>query len=140
MLISKLLLGPLKAHANESSAIYKLGLISQAEAKYRSAYPATGYACSLSSLGGLDESGSPSAEKAQLLPSNLAGGEGAGYTFEIVSCTKGTQNIADPYISYEITAVPREIGSTGERGFCADVQGTITVDPSGGTNCTQPLK
>ena len=131
--------------ADEFSAVNSIRLISQAETKYRSTYPSTGYACSLSNLGGSAVEARPwqqqvAGARAQLLPTDLATGQKAGYTFEIINCTTGTQNIDDPYTSYEITAVPLEVGRTGKRGFCADVHGVITFDPSGGNNCIQPLE
>jgi len=39
-----------------------------------------------------------------------------------------------------IVAVPVTAGKTGKNGFCLDETGMITVDPTGGTNCTQPYR
>ncbi len=62
----------LRVTANETSAKQSLRAIQMAEMEYVTNYPANGYACSLSALGGNASSGSPSATAAQLLQSDLA--------------------------------------------------------------------
>ncbi|HZY62671.1 MAG TPA: type II secretion system protein [Edaphobacter sp.] len=130
----------LKKHANELSAIQSVRTIGQAELQYNSAYPANGFSCSLATLGGDPKSGSPTAQSAQLVAPDLATGHKAGYTFAITNCQKVTVNNQDMYTSYEITAVPDSVGKTGDRGFCSDENNAIRYDPSGGTNCTQPIQ
>jgi type IV pilus assembly protein PilA len=103
-------------------------------------YPANGFACSLSQLGGDPKSGAPSAQAAQLIDVGLATGNKAGYTFAITNCNKVTVNNQDMYTSYEVTAVPTSVGKSGDRGFCSDENNRITFDPAGGTNCTQPIQ
>lgn len=130
----------LKSEANETSAIQSLHAIYEAETQYQTTYPANGYSCSLSALGGDASAGPPSPEAAQLLQPDLASGEKSGYTFRIVNCTKETVNNQDMYTSYEAIAVPQAVGKTGHRGFCIDMTGEIKSDPTGGTNCTQRLQ
>ena len=130
----------LKSEANETSAINSLHTIYEAETQYTTLYPANGYACSLSALGGNASAGAPSPDAAQLLQPDLASGEKSGYTFRIVNCTKKTVNNQDMFTSYEAVAVPQEVGKTGHRGFCIDMTGEIKSDPAGGTNCTQRLQ
>lgn len=130
----------LRKQANETSAIQSVRTIGQAELQYNSAYPANGFACSLSTLGGQPNAGAPTAQAAQLIPPDLTTGQKAGYTFAITNCTKVTVNNQDMYTSFEITAVPQSIGKTGDRGFCSDENNTIRYDPAGGTNCTQPIQ
>lgn len=130
----------LKSQANETSAIQSLHAIYEAETQYDSNYPANGYACSLTALGGDASAGAPSPQAAQLLQPDLASGEKSGYTFRIVNCTKQTVNNQDNFTSYEAVAVPQAIGKTGHRGFCIDLTGEIKSDPAGGTNCTQRLQ
>lgn len=130
----------LKSEANETSAIQSLQAIHEAEMQYNSMYPANGYACVLSELGGSTTSGPPTATSAQLLPADLATGQKSGYTFNITNCTKTTVNNQDMYTSFEVTAVPQAVGKTGHNGFCLDMSGEITKDPTGGTNCTVPLR
>lgn len=130
----------LKSSANETSAIQSLHAIYESEVQYQTTYPANGYACSLTALGGDASAGPPSPQAAQLLQPDLASGQKSGYTFSIVNCTKTTINNQDMYTSYEAVAVPQAVGKTGHRGFCIDLTGEIKSDPAGGTNCTQRLQ
>lgn len=130
----------LKKQANETSAIQSVRTIGQAELQYNSAYPANGFSCSLTTLGGDPKSGAPTPEAAQLVAPDLATGHKAGYSFAITNCQKVTVNNKDMYTSYEITAIPDAVGKTGDRGFCSDENNSIRYDPAGGTNCTQPIQ
>jgi type IV pilus assembly protein PilA len=130
----------MKSQANETSAKASLRAIYQAQISYQTNFPSNGFACSLSALGGAASSGPPTAQSAQLLDPTLAVGQKSGYTFNIVNCTKVTVNNQDMYTGYEATGVPQAVGKTGHSGFCIDQQGTITRDPTGGTNCTQPIE
>jgi type IV pilus assembly protein PilA len=129
----------MKNRASETSAIRSIRIIQQAETLYESTYPANGFACSLGALGGDPSAGASSPAAAQLLPGDLASGVRSGYIFTIGNCAKVTANGTDRYTGYTVTAVPRIVGRTGERGFCGDQFGDIKFDPAGGVNCTQPL-
>jgi type IV pilus assembly protein PilA len=126
--------------ANQTSAIQSVRAIGQAETQFASAYPANGFSCSLTALGGVPGSGAPSATAAQVLDPGLAGGSKSGYLFAITNCTKVTVNNQDMFTGYEVTAVPASVGKSGDRGFCMDENQIIKFDPAGGTNCTQPLQ
>jgi type IV pilus assembly protein PilA len=130
----------LTKQAHETSAIQSVRTIVQAELQYNSMYPANGFACSISQLGGDPKSGAPSAQAAQLIDVGLATGNKAGYTFAITNCNKVTVYNQDMYTSYQVTAVPTSVGKSGDRGFCSDENNRITFDPAGGTNCTQPIQ
>lgn len=130
----------LKKTGNQTSAINSVRTIGQAELQYNSAYPANGFACSLAAMGGDPKSGAPTPQAAQLLTPDLAGGHKAGYTFAITNCQKVTINNQDMITSFEITAVPDAVGKTGDLGFCSDENNAIRQDPTGGTNCTQPIQ
>jgi type IV pilus assembly protein PilA len=130
----------LKAQANETSAIQSLRAIQMAETQYTTEYPANGFACSLTALGGQAASGAPSAQGAQLLQNDLSNGTKSGYQFAVTNCTKTTVNNQDNYTSYEATATPLQVGKTGHNGYCLDMSGTILKDPTGGTNCTVPIQ
>jgi type IV pilus assembly protein PilA len=130
----------LKATANETSAIQSLRAIHEAEIQYDTSYPTNGFACSLAALGGSTSAGAPTAQAAQLLQSDLTTGQKAGYTFNIVNCTKTTVNNQDMITSWEATAVPQAPGKTGNNGYCLDMSGEIRKDPAGGTNCTVPIQ
>src|ERR1700759_1680818 len=82
----------MKAQADETSAIQSLRAIYQAQIQYQTNFPANGFACSLSALGGSPTAGPPSATAAQVLSGDLATGQKAGYTFSIVNCSKVTVN------------------------------------------------
>jgi len=132
-----------RKQGNETSAMASLRAINNAELQYSTAYPTNQFTCSLSALGGQGAAGSaPSAQSAGLIPNDLATGQKAGYTFTITNCTKVTINNTDMYTGYEVTAVPQSLGKagTGNRGFCTDQSGEIKADPTGGTNCTQPIQ
>lgn len=141
MLMAIPTIGVMKKHANEVSAINSLRAITQAEIQYESTYPANGYACTLSALGGEPGSGPPTPTSAQLIGADLASGYKSGYLFNITNCQKVTINGTDKITAYTITAVPQAVGKTGDRGFCTDqFGGAAKYDPVGGTNCTQLLQ
>jgi type IV pilus assembly protein PilA len=130
----------LRKQSQELSAVQSLRAIGQAELQYNSQYPANGFSCSLATLGGDPKTGAPTPQAAQLIAPDLASGQKAGYTFALANCSKVTVNNQDMYTSYEVTAVPQAVGKTGDNGYCADENNTIRKDPSGGTNCTQPIQ
>ncbi len=133
--------GSIKKHANETSALNSIRVIATSETMYMTSYPARGFACSLTALGGNHATGDPTPDAAQLLQPDLASGYKAGYLFKISTCTKsGTGGIA-PAKNYIVTAVPLAVGKTGNRGFCYDQEdGVVRYDPTGGTQCSQMLQ
>jgi type IV pilus assembly protein PilA len=133
-------LGSVKKHANEAAAIQSLRTIQQAELLYSVTYPSHGYACSLRALGGDSSAGPASADAAQLLPADLASGFKSGYIFTISKCTRVSLNGTDRVTGFTVTAVPQTVGKTGHRGFCGDESDVIKYDPTGGTQCVQPLE
>ncbi len=141
MLMAIPTIGVMKKHANETSAINSLRALTQAEIQYESTYPANGYACALTSLGGDPGSGPPTPTSSQLIGADLASGYKSGYVFNITNCQKVTINGTDKITAYTITAIPQAVGKTGDRGFCTDqFGGAPKYDPAGGTNCTQLLQ
>ncbi|KAA6459031.1 prepilin-type N-terminal cleavage/methylation domain-containing protein [Acidobacteria bacterium AB60] len=139
MLIAIPTMGNMKRYANETSAIASIKAINMAQSQYESTYPANGYACSLTALGGDPKSGAPSPTNAQVLQTDLATGIKSGYSFAIGNCTKVNNNGTDRITGYSVTATPLTVGQTGNRTFCSDQFGAIKYDPTGGTNCTQNL-
>jgi len=129
----------MRSQANETAAMEEMRTLNSAEIQYETDYPANGFSCSLSNLGGDPKSGAPSAQAAQLIPADLASGYKSGYLFAITNCTKVNVNNKDVYTSFEVTAVPQAVGKTGHRGFCMDQTGEVKADPAGGTNCSQPI-
>ena len=126
--------------AHQTSAINSLRTLNEMEGEYNSNYPAHGFACSLEALGGKPDSGIPTWEASQLIPSDLASGYKAGYHFTISNCSKVTVNNVDQYNSYAITAVPISLGHSGDIGYCTDENALIHYDPKGGSNCTELLQ
>jgi type IV pilus assembly protein PilA len=130
----------MKNQANGIAAIKSIQTIDLAEMQYSETYPSHGFACSLRTLGGDPSAGPPSADAAQLLPADLASGIKSGYIFTINTCAKVSLHGGDRVTGYTVTAVPVTPGKTGHRGFCGDESRAIKYDPTGGTNCTQPLE
>lgn len=129
----------LKKNANQGSALQSIRAITSAELSYNGSYQS--FACPLSTLGGDPKAGSPSSQAAQLLDPTLAAtGHKAGYVFTVTCGSKTTINNEDKYNSFELTAVPETVGKTGDYGYCSDENNTIRYDPTGGTNCTQPVQ
>lgn len=125
-----------KKNANESAATMTMRTIQSAEASYVATYPAEGYACQLSLLGGNPGSGAPTAQAAQLIePALAASGYKNGYIFTITCGARTTINNQDVSLSYKLTAVPKEVGKTGDDGYCSDEKNFIRFDPAGGTHC-----
>lgn len=124
--------------ANETSAVASLHDLASEEASYNSDFPKNGYSCSLAAMGG-KPGATPTPEAAGLIAEDLASGVKSGYSFAITNCGKVTVNNQDQITSYTITAVPLQVGKTGDRGFCTDGN-EIRYDPKGGTNCTELLQ
>ena len=109
---------------NETAARADLRNITSAELSYATSFPEKGFTCNFSDLTGGASS---------FLDKGLAGGAQAGYTFTFSGCT--TKGGAVNY--YQLVAQPQVVGKTGRASFCTDVNGSITSDPTGGTNCLQ---
>ncbi len=58
----------------------------------------------------------------------------AGYQFSIGS------TIGTPISGYIAVGTPVILGQTGRRGFCSDQAARVTVDPNGGSSCSEPLQ
>ena len=116
--------------ANEASAVASLRTLNSVEIAYSTAYPTTGFACSLSALGPPSGSTAASSAAAGLIDSALASGAKAGYTFSVTCVGSGT-----PTVNYQTTAVPTTPGITGQRYFCSDVSGVIKWDTTSAANC-----
>ena len=107
---------------NETAARADLKNITAAELSYSTSYPEKGFTCNFSDL----TSGTSS-----FLDKSLAGGTQAGYTFTFSGCS--SKNGSVNY--YQLVAQPQVVGKTGRASFCTDINGSITSDPTGGTNC-----
>jgi type II secretory pathway pseudopilin PulG len=110
--------------ANESSAIAAIRAIQTAEMSYSGSHSGSGYACSLSDLGG-----------DQLIDSGLASGQKNGYLFEISGCAPGTDGAANQM--YQVMVRPITPNTTGVRSFCSDESAVIRIDPGGTGTCAE---
>ncbi len=124
--------------SSERAAVRSIETISQVQLIYNSSYPDHGFACSMSVLGGTSNAGQATAQAAQLLPPDLISGKKGGYSFKISECKQVTVAEKPMVISFRVFAVPDN--PRKGRGFCTNEYMKITVDPNGGTNCTEPLQ
>jgi type IV pilus assembly protein PilA len=124
--------------ANESSAVNSLRQINTAEFAYNSAYPLTGYAASLASLGPTSATTCvPATTSACLLDwvlaSAIPGTAGkSGYVFlatGLVPLANGANS------SFVAGTSPVNYNLSGVRNFCATEDGVIRFDP-GSTGST----
>jgi prepilin-type N-terminal cleavage/methylation domain-containing protein len=126
--------------ANESSAVASIRTITTGEVTYQTAYPTVGYAPALVNLGGaLGVACVPSSTTACLIDAVLANNGNpaasgkSGYSF-----TTGTGTVVGGVNSgYTVVAVPLSINQTGIRGFCAEEDAVVRVDPAGACSNTE---
>jgi len=123
--------------ANEASAISSIRAINTAQVTYAVTYPDVGYATNLARLGA-PTSGSVSSANAGLLDWVLGCPTQpcvkSGYAFSIKNAS------GNPVSTYTAIGTPTAVGQTGFRGFCSDKLNPVLSDPTGGSNCTQPLQ
>lgn len=109
---------------NETAARADLKNITAAELSYSTSNPDKGFTCNFADL-----TSGPSA----YLDKGLANGTQAGYVFTFSGCT----NKGGAVNYYQVVAQPQVVGKTGRASFCTDINGSVTTDPTGGTNCLQ---
>jgi len=114
---------PAQPAGNDAMVTGAMRSILTAEVTYASAYPAVGFACTLSNLDGFG-GGEPNEHQAMLISSGLASGKKHGFVFSISDCG-GT-----PARSFHLTAVPNG-SSYGRKAFCADQTGVIRSSEDG---------
>jgi prepilin-type N-terminal cleavage/methylation domain-containing protein len=124
--------------ANEASAVSSLRTINTGEITYASTYPTVGFAPALTNLGG-NSPCTPSSTTACIIDSvlsnngNPAGSGKSGYKF-----TTGAGTVASGLnIGYTVLAVPLTANRTGIRGFCAEEDAVVRVDPAGACSNTE---
>jgi len=111
--------------ANESSAVGSLRTIITTNTQYYSTY-GTGYAAALANLGGATPCVAAAAN-ACLIDPVLTGGAKSGYTFVAVPNTA----VNGINTKFEANATPQNVGTTGQRAFCADQTGVIRYNLTG---------
>ena len=116
--------------AHETSAIASIRAINEAEMIYASSHPDLGFTPDLAMLGGTTQTGGEGT-----IDNNLASGRKSGYTF---TYTPG-EKVNGAIRSYTITAVPDQVGSTGQRRFYSDEAGEIHNNSAGPADATSPV-
>jgi hypothetical protein len=110
--------------ANESAAVGGLHTLNTAEITYAASFPAHGFTCALSDLGGMGGGSGVTEHQAMLIDPRLAGGKKNGYLFALSGCD-GT-----PASRYSVTAVPAD-PTSGTRAFCSDESAVIRSSADG---------
>jgi len=114
--------------AHEASAIASIKAINAGQMIYSSSHPGQGFAPDFAILGGTTESGGEQAN-------NPASRSMSGYTF---TYTPG-EKVNGAIRSYTVTAVPDQVGSTGQRRFFSDESGEIHYNAFGPADATSPV-
>jgi len=114
---------------NEMSAIKSLQTIFTAELMYQNSHPSEGFSPDLASLGSTGQGGGD-----QSIDQNLASGRRSGYTF---TYTPG-EKVNNAIRTFTVTAVPDQVGTTGQRRFFIDEGGIVHYNSSGPADPTSP--
>jgi len=126
--------------ANEASAVGSVRTINTAAISYNSTY-GNGFPDNLLEIGGA-AGAAATCDHAGLIDSVLGGVTGtnvkSGYSFTMQPGTVAVTNkptscaAAGWSDGYGVTAVPTNVGNSGQRSFCSDASGVIRYDPAGG--------
>jgi len=134
---------------NETAAIGSLRAVNSAQASYSSAAGQGGYATTLTILGTACVGGTNGFISPDLNPATpgvtvVAGAiSKSGYLTTMAGAGAAGPNDCNGVATqtdYLGTAVPANIGSTGQRGFRTTGAGTIFFDPAGGAAGTTPIQ
>jgi type IV pilus assembly protein PilA len=140
--------------ANEATAVESLHIINTTNVTYASTF-SNGYAPSLAALGGPVGTTQASCDHALLIDPGLASGQKNGYVFTYAPLppANGSAPALSPEAArngctvpgspagYSVRADPVERGTTGQRSFYTDQDGTIRFEDSGAaTGDSQPLE
>jgi type IV pilus assembly protein PilA len=110
--------------AHEASAIASIKAVNEAEMMFQSSHPDTGFTPDLAAVGNMLQGGT-----------DLASGRKSGYTF---TYTPG-EKVNGAIRSYTITAVPDQVGTTGERRFFSDESGEVHYNAGGPADTSSPV-
>ena len=114
---------------NESAAVAAVRTVNTAEVSYAASFPAHGFTCVLSDLGGMGSGGGPTEHQAMMIDPRLASGKKNGYVFTLIGCDK------TPATRYSIIAEPSN-PAAGTRAFCSDESAVIRFSTDGkGSSC-----
>ncbi|MFZ0313732.1 MAG: prepilin-type N-terminal cleavage/methylation domain-containing protein [Candidatus Korobacteraceae bacterium] len=116
--------------AHEASAIASIQAINEAEMIYASSHPDVGFTPDLAMLGGTAQSGGQ-----ETIDNPLASGRKSGYSF---TYTPG-EKVNGAIRSYTITAVPDQVGTTGQRRFFSDESGDVHYSAEAVADVSSPV-
>lgn len=124
--------------ANESSAAASVRTLATAQLSYQGAFPNTGYATAIASLGPgggtACPAGGPAVGAACIIDNVLATGAKSGFNFDSVGANPNAVGANTTYLS---VAVPQNLNTTGVKGFCGMEDNVVRfVNPSPGTATT----
>jgi type IV pilus assembly protein PilA len=116
--------------ANEASAVGSTRTIVTTNTQFYTTY-GQGFAPALSNLGS-PAAGACTASytSACLIDPILTAGSKSGYSFVDLPNT-GAGTVLSPYTAFEVNATPQNVGSSGQRAFCADQSGVIHYNLTG---------
>jgi len=110
--------------ANESAAVGAVRTYLTAEISYNAIFPAHGFTCTLSDLGGMGSGGGMTEHQAMLIDPRLASGKKNGYVFSLSGCD------GPPASRFSIAAEPAN-PAAGTRAFCSDESHVIRFSADG---------
>ncbi len=125
-----------KMAANESSAAAGIRMVNTSQVSYSTLFPQVGFSATLGALGGPAAACAPpalSTVAAACLLDEILSGFGpvpfvkSGYTFLLVPGAV----VGPPLVTYNVTATPISLGSSGQNMFCSDQSGVVRHDPAG---------
>jgi type IV pilus assembly protein PilA len=125
-----------KMAANESSAAAAIRMINTSQVSYSSLFPQVGYSATLGTLGGPAAACAPptlSTVAQACLIDDLLSGFGpvafvkSGYRFAMGAGAV----VGPPLVTYNVTATPVSLGTSGQNMFCSDQSGVVRHDPAG---------
>ena len=107
--------------ANEANAVVNVDIITSAQQSYKTAYPAIGYADSLSRLAAVcnQRTCQPTAEHACLIDCNLPGATVRSQNGYFYSLSAASPSASAPNSTYVVAAAAEKIHRTGDHDFCA---------------------
>jgi len=133
-----------KMAANESSATAAIRVINTAQVSYSTLFPQVGYSATLGALGGPAAACAPptlSTVGQACIIDELLSGFGpvpfvkSGYAFGMAAGAV----VGPPLITYNVTATPVGLGTSGTNMFCSDQSGVIRHSITGaGCNGASP--
>jgi type II secretory pathway pseudopilin PulG len=107
--------------ANEASAVVNVDIITSAQQSYKTAYPAIGYADSLSRLAAIcnQRACQPTPEHACLIDCNLPGATVRSQDGYFYGLSAAGPSASAPNSTYVAAATAEKIHKTGDHDFCA---------------------